>query len=100
METFDLPENTVSCARRDVSIVSSQALALLNADWVWESVKRLTEELSEQPVDRIEGLFERILSRKPTAAERQLCSSYLDRGRSLAELALVLVNSNELAFIP
>lgn len=100
METFDLPENTVSCARRDVSIVSSQALALLNADWVWESVKRLTEELSEQPVDRIEGLFERILSRKPTAAERHLCSSYLDRGRSLAELALVLVNSNELAFIP
>jgi hypothetical protein len=96
METFDLPENTVSCARRDVSIVSSQALALLNADWVWESVKRLTE----QPVDRIEGLFERILSRKPTAAERHLCSSYLDRGRSLAELALVLVNSNELAFIP
>lgn len=94
METFDLPENTVSCARRDVSIVSSQALALLNADWVWEAAKQ-----SARNTD-IEGLFRALLSREPTPNEQSMCRSYLDNGRTLQELALVLLNSNELAFIP
>jgi hypothetical protein len=95
MESFDLPENTVSCARRDISIVPSQALALLNADWVSHSASQLA-----QRVERIDELFEAILGRKVTEQERGMCEAYLKDGRSIRELALVLVNSNELAFIP
>ncbi|MFN6138390.1 MAG: DUF1549 and DUF1553 domain-containing protein [Planctomycetota bacterium] len=94
LETFELPENTVSCARRDVSIVSSQALALLNADWVWEAAKQSTR------IADSDGLFQALLSREPTHQEQSMCRSYLDEGRTLQELALVLLNSNELAFIP
>lgn len=96
METFDLPENMVSCARRDVSIVPSQALALLNADWVWRSAKGLAHHSGPG----IEELFLAVLSRRPTEQERQVCQEYLDRGRSPEELALVLINSSELAFVP
>ncbi len=95
MESFDLPENTVSCARREISIVPSQALALLNADWVSHSASQLA-----QRVERIDELFEAILGRKVTERERGMCEAYLKDGRSIRELALVLVNSNELAFIP
>jgi len=94
METFDLPENTVSCARRDVSIVAPQALAMLNADWVWSAAKQ-----SARNTDSDE-LFRVLLSREPTAQEQLICRSYLDEGRTLEELSLVLLNSNELAFAP
>ena len=96
METFDLPENTVSCARRDVSIVAPQALALLNADWIWDA----TDPLTRQDNSSIQSLFQAVLSRRPTEQERTLCQSYLDTGRSIRELALVLINSNELGFVP
>jgi hypothetical protein len=96
METFDLPENTVSCARRDVSIVAAQALALLNADWVWD----VTQQFAQQQIRSVDQAFEAILSRKPSQRERSICQAYLDSGRSLQELALVLVNSNELGFVP
>ena len=94
METFDLPENTVSCARRDVSIVAPQALAMLNADWVWSAAKQSARNTDS------EELFRVLLGREPTAQEQLMCRSYLDEGRTLEELALVLLNSNELAFVP
>ena len=114
METFDQPENTVSCARREVSIVPSQALALLNSDWVAESATRLAtrirdvgerEDVSEREgvSDRqasIIALYRATLGRAPTNRELERCSEFLDEGQSLAELILVLLNSNELAFIP
>jgi hypothetical protein len=96
MEAFDLPENTVSCARRDVSIAAPQALALLNADWVWDA----TEPITRHDNSTIQSLFEAVLSRRPTEQERSRCQSYLDTGRSIQELALVLMNSNELGFVP
>lgn len=96
METFDLPENTVSCARRDVSIVSSQALALLNADWVWKAAQRLSQESH----DDLDMVFRSLFSRDPSEQERELARAYLDSGRNLPELVLVLINANELAFVP
>jgi hypothetical protein len=95
MESFDLPENTVSCARRDASIVPSQALALLNADWVAQASGQLAGRL-----EKITDAFRAILGRDPSESEHRMCEEYLNRGRSFQELVLVLVNSNELAFVP
>jgi hypothetical protein len=47
----------------------------------------------------VRELYLRILSRNPTAQETAWCTDYLNH-RSLAELALVLLNTNELAFVP
>jgi hypothetical protein len=117
METFDLPENTVSCGRREGSIVPSQALAVLNSQWVTRCAQGVADQISksshesaqESPPDQpmntgreenmVRELYLRILSRNPTAQETAWCTDYLNH-RSLAELALVLLNTNELAFVP
>jgi hypothetical protein len=95
MESFDLPENTVSCARRDASIVPSQALALLNADWVAQASGLLARR-----IEKITDAYRAILGRDPSESEHRMCEEYLGQGRSFQELVLVLVNSNELAFVP
>ena len=95
MESFDLPENTVSCARRDASIVPSQALALLNADWVAQASGLLARR-----IEKITDAYRAILGRDPSETEHRMCEEYLGQGRSFQELVLVLVNSNELAFVP
>jgi len=95
MESFDLPENTVSCARRDASIVPSQALALLNADWVAQASGELAGR-----IEKITDAYRAILGRDPSETEHRMCEEYLGQGRSFQELVLVLINSNELAFVP
>jgi hypothetical protein len=95
MESFDLPENTVSCARRDASIVPSQALALLNADWVAQASGLLARR-----IEKITDAYRAILGRDPSETEHRMCEEYLGQGRSFQELVLVLINSNELAFVP
>jgi len=107
METFDQPENTVSCPKRETSIVASQALSLMNGDLVSQGAMALSQSLSDQIVDADESgnerfivaLFQRVLSREPTQEERERCGQFLEQ-RSRASLALVLLNSNEFAFIP
>lgn len=94
METFDLPENTVSCGKRDVSIVPSQALAVMNNEWVCGGAEGLADR-----VGTIRGLYQEIFGREPSESEDELCKAYLQR-RTLRELALVLLNTNELAFVP
>jgi len=111
LETFDLPENTVSCPKREVSIVAPQALSLMNSEWMdaaaTELANRLSEPLSgESEASRdaeigvwITRLFERVLSRSPKPNELNACREYLV-GRSRRELVLVLLNTNEFAFVP
>lgn len=107
METFDQPENTVSCPKRETSIVASQALALMNGELASQGAMALSGSLSEEirDVDAsgnerfIVALFQRVLSRDPTEEEQEQCGQFLEH-RSRAALALVLLNSNEFAFIP
>lgn len=114
METFDQPDNSVSCPKREASIVASQALSLMNGDLAWHGALRLSESLSERLGQQdgrkvatdvadderfIVALFQQVLARTPTEEELQTCSLFLQQ-RSRAALALVLLNSNELAFVP
>ncbi len=117
METFDLPENTVSCGRREGSIVPSQALAVLNSQWVTRCAQGVADRILKSShrsaqasigdqqthvgsdENMVRELYLLILSRNPTAQESAWCTEYLNH-RSLTELALVLLNTNELAFVP
>ena len=101
LETFDLPENAVSCGRRECSLVAPQSLAMMNGD--------LSVQASKQIADNIEGsvhsndeaqvqeLFRRIYARDPKAQEMESCRLFLTT-RSLLELSLVLLNTNEFVF--
>ncbi len=105
METFDLPENSVSCPNRDVSIVPPQALALLNGLWAKEAAIELARQIRNQNSskqwtnrDAIRDAFRRVLQRKESQEELNDCLNFLQR-RTFEELCLALLNSNEFIFI-
>jgi len=102
METFDLPDNSVSCGCRNISIVAPQALSLLNGDWAVEAAKALSQRISSaNSADRkqqVELVFLSIFQRYPNDSERLACIQFIEE-RSLTELTRALLNSNEFLFL-
>ncbi len=102
LETFDLPENSTSCARRDESTVAPQALTLLNSPFIQEASKALAASVSETVPGteeaRVRELFRRTLLRQPDSTEL-LAALRLAKNRSEAELARALLNLNEFVYI-
>ena len=103
LETLDLPENSVSCARRESSIVAPQALSLLNSTLsvqAAEAMAGLCAAASDgDPWMAIEYAFDRTLQRAPTEPEARIAMDFLNQ-HSLVELCRALLNTNELMFIP
>ncbi|HEY0548900.1 MAG TPA: DUF1553 domain-containing protein, partial [Verrucomicrobiae bacterium] len=102
METFDLPENSVSCARRNVSIVAPQALSLLNSSLTIEAARALAERVQHEAgtstTKQIERAFALALQRAPQPDERRACLALVQQ-RNLTELCRALLNVNEFVFI-
>jgi hypothetical protein len=101
LETFDLPENAVSCGRRETSIVAPQSLTLMNGALTAQAASLLNEQVQRmgftQPCDVINYLFESVLLRKPNSQEMEFSQGFL-RSRTPTELSMVLLNCNEFAF--
>ncbi len=61
METFDMPDNSISCPGRTVSTVAPQALTLLNNDFAIEMsqafAQRLLHEAGDAPDAQIDRAF-------------------------------------------
>ncbi|HND54016.1 MAG TPA: DUF1553 domain-containing protein, partial [Pirellulaceae bacterium] len=95
LQTFDLPDTTVSCARRDSTVVAPQALLLLNSP---ESV-RFAEALADRVTRlagpdadarrRIDTAFRETLGRLPDDEERRLAEDLLARHGKVHAKALV-----------
>lgn len=108
METLDLPENSVSCARRDVSIVAPQAFTLLNNPISVAAAQALAERIQAESAEAageqasaelwVKIAYRRVLQRDPDPLEQEACERFLE-SRSLEELARVLLNTNEFAFV-
>lgn len=102
METFDLPDNSVSCGCRTVSIVAPQALSMLNGDWATEAAEglahRVEKTLPGSTSKQIEAIFQAVFQRQPSDIEHQRCVQFLET-RRLAELTRALLNTNEFAFV-
>jgi hypothetical protein len=102
LEVFDLPENAVSCARRNVSTVAPQALTLLNSPFAVEMAASFAERIEAEAGcsagDQVECAFRHALQRRPDAGERAACVQLLQR-RTLAELCRVLLNVNEFVYV-
>lgn len=82
--TFDGPSGEVCLARREVSNTPLQALTLLNDVVVIEAAQALGRELAARPggiPERVEYLFRRCLTRRPTPAEAEALIRFLDRQR-------------------
>ncbi len=102
METFDLPENSISCARRTESTVAPQVLTLLNNSLSVEAAKalavRVQREAGTDANKQIQRLFAWTLQRAPHDDETQSCLQLLQQ-HSLAELCRALLNVNEFVYV-
>ncbi len=102
LETFDLPENSVSCPRRNISTVAPQALSLLNSPLAIEAARafasRVKTEAGDQPEAQIKRAFALAFQRQPSRDEIASCQQLL-RQRSLTELCRALLNLNEFAYL-
>lgn len=106
LETFDLPENSVSCGRREESTVAPQAFALLNdpevvrlADAFAERIRAEVDVEASLASDAwIHRAYELALQRPPSPEEHAACSQFL-KAHSLPALTRALFNLNEFIYV-
>lgn len=124
LQAFDLPDTTVSCARRDTTVVAPQALMLLNSPEMVQYCKALSDRLltespgwsladSEATHAILNRLFSLTLGRHPTADESQLAVDFLSTQlthhtatnaqspplNALTDLCRAVLNLNEFAYV-
>ena len=106
MELFDAPTTTDSCAMRLQSTVPTQALVLMNDEFVEEQAAFLSMRARHDDNDArsalIERLFKLTLGRAPTVSHLNQAAEFVqDREKqsnetvALTDLAHVLLNSSE-----
>lgn len=73
LETFDLPFMNPNCVKRGQSVVSSQALHLMNSDLARENARfmagRIADAVGDDPRAQIERAYLLALARRPSADE-------------------------------
>lgn len=123
LQAFDLPDTTVSCARRDTTVVAPQALMLLNspegvrysqalAAGVSAASGKLDFNDAAMTRQLVETLFQVALNRSPTPRELLLSIEFLKRHAqqhreaadrasllALTDLCRAILNLNEFAYI-
>ena len=102
LESFDLPDNSTPCARRETSTAAPQALMLLNGQLTSDAshafAKRVEGESGTEPGQQVRFAFELALQRPPDEAEFAACERLL-RKRSLLEVCRALLNLNEFVYL-
>jgi hypothetical protein len=122
LDVLDFPGTEESCQQRNVSTVAPQALTLLNGEFIHEQAAamatRLIAETGRDDVARIERAYRLAFSRPPSDSERSKVLAFLAQQRgqivadspetetvktidfkSLTALCLVLLNTNEFAYV-
>ncbi len=103
LTTFDAPDTSVSCSRRDSTTVAPQALTLMNGEFMVKQAARFAERLKKASPDNprawVEQAWRVALGRAPAAQEltRALPGLAEDPG-ALSRLCLVLLNMNEFVY--
>jgi len=102
LQIFDAPDTATSCARREVSTVAPQALALMNSPFATQQAKafasRIRDEAGDDPRQSVETGWHLALGRSPTDKEHQIALDYLERN-SLPQFCLLLFNMSEFVYV-
>ena len=96
LETFDVPDPTLSCARRESSTVAPQALAMMNGDFPRTYATQMAARVAG--LDAIGNAWRHTLGRAPTAEERARAQQFMQRN-TLADLCLLILNMNEFLYV-
>ena len=99
-KTFDAPDASASCGRRDVTTVAPQALTLLNSEFMLRSAQSFAARLAVQddPRRKVDLAWELALSRPPDAEEREAAVKMLAEAGP-EEFCLMLFNLNEFVYV-
>ncbi len=101
MECLDCADPSIMTPRRNTTLTSIQALALLNNPLVVRQAEHFAERLrglaSDGPA-QIEAAYRLALGRRPTADESAAMLKYAER-HGLANACRVLFNTNEFVFM-
>jgi hypothetical protein len=114
LQLFDQPVIETNCTRRSVSTVASQALTLLNSDFMTRSAAAFADRvLKEQAADPANRALLLAFGRPPTENERGLFAAFLDQQtqqhsklqpveaqrRAVTDLCHMLLSANEFAYV-
>jgi hypothetical protein len=122
LELLDAPDTTSSCEQRPVSTIAPQALTFLNGEFMHEQSRhfaaRLLREAGPDPADQVRLAFEWTVCRPPRPEELQAAIAFLStqqrqveadarkartaadpRRQALQAFCLVLLNTNEFAYV-
>lgn len=114
MTTFDFCDTTLSCGQRDVSLVPTQALALLNNQFIHEQSRAMAERVTDEAGDdrgrQIRLAWQFALGRLPDENEAKTATAHLEsqarlfenrkeKNLPLVSLCHVLLNTNEFIFV-
>lgn len=111
LELFDAPTTTDSCSVRTESVVPTQALVLMNDQFVETQAGYLAEralrESDQQSTRAIDRMFEITLGHAPSPDQRRQAEQFLQQRASasdlvsgLTDLAHVIFNSSQFIHIP
>ena len=102
LDVFDEPNPNLASGARNVTTVPTQALALMNDDFVLKQAQLFANRLEEAaPGDRlrqIELAYRIAVARPPTDAEKRIAVDFL-KGHALADLTNVMLNLNEFLYM-
>jgi hypothetical protein len=100
LDIFDLPNQNISCGARNISTVPTQALTLMNDDFVLRQAQLFADRLQEaekEPEKQIELGYRLALGRSPVEAELRTNLEFL-RQNQLVDFTHVLLNLNEFLY--
>ena len=102
MTTFDLCDPTLSCGKRNVTTVPTQALALINNRFVHQRSKQLAVRVASRTNDRkkqVRLVWSQVLGREPTLAEEQVALRHLGSQAGLFAEQQSLSGSKKIDFV-
>jgi len=108
---FDAADTDTACPVRNTTVVPTQALSLLNSQFIQEQAGIFAKSVAEkhaEPVDQVTEVLWRVLQRKPTVAEvtrgtgfiaKSMASNNQNRLDALKQYCMVALNLNEFIYI-
>jgi hypothetical protein len=120
LRVFDAPDGFTTTAQRDVTTTATQALMLINGEWLLEQARKWSAKLCAEhstDAERLERAFRSTMGRLPSPEEVDEVGSFLEQQvqwnmradascdpgtateRAWSDLCHVLLNSNEFLYI-
>jgi hypothetical protein len=115
LQLFDQPVIETNCTRRETSTVASQALTLLNSDFMTRQAEAMADRVLKEPnADPAIRAIHLAFGRPPREDETRLFGRFLDeqarqhalghqppeaRRRAVADLCHMLLSANEFAYV-